>query len=1251
MSITILVVDDRAINRKFLTMLLSFADYRVLEAADGAEALDLVRAERPALIISDVLMPTMDGIEFANRLHADPAIAHIPMIFYTATYRVSEAWTLAQSCGVAAVLAKPAEPQQILDAVAQVLRVAPTVVLPLPNEKGQTDFLGTKLASWFPELVGLQQHLQNAFHASVGPTITADSTQASAVQLAQLSGNVHALSLRLAAMLELSMVLPLEREPQKLLDLFCRAAQDIMTAKCTVVGMLDDARQQRFACRGMSEDDVAAVFALFDPLAGARQQALLTGNLIRTRDVNGTPEWEELPPSHPLRRRFLIVPVGLGKHPFGWLYLADKLGADAFNEEDEQFAATLVAQLGPAYENLMLYDEVQAHAGQLEIEVLERKRVADELQESETGLRRAQLMSRLAHVVTGPDGTFESWSDTLPQLIGGEPGQMPASTREWLDIVHPVDRDTFRDCCIEAGKRGVRMELEYRLRHANGSFIQLRQVLEPLQGEPTPDGKLRWFNTIQDITEQTEQQQKIARLSRIHAGMSGINSVIVRMHDRNELLREACRIAVNMGGFTMAWIGVVDPDTLDGEVVAWFGCKPGYAEKIRLTARADTPHSDRPACVAAREMRSVFCNDISADPTLTPLKEDLLERGHRSIAALPLLVGDRAVAVISLFADETGFFDEQEIKLLNELAGDLSFGLQSIAKEERLNYLAYYDALTGLPNSMLFHDRLTQFLHGNKPDQGVVCCIALNLDHFSQLNDALGRHAGDALLGQVAARIKAALREPFCLARIGSDTYAVALAELAHGADAVVILEQKIFESLSQPFTLDRQEVRISVKAGLALFPEDGADAETLFKHAEVALKKAKSSGERYLYYAPQMNATMAARLELENALRQALDARQFVLYYQPRVDMLSGRIVGAEALIRWEHPQRGLVSPMEFIPLAEETGLIVPIGAWVIDTVCAQQAAWLEQKIELVPVAINLSAVQFKKGQVLQTIGEAVARHGLPPRYIEFELTESVVMDNPEEATRNLRALKSMGMKLSLDDFGTGYSSLAYLKRFPFDFVKIDRAFVTDITNNTEDAAIATAIIAMAHSLNLRVVAEGVETEGQLRYLRRHRCDEMQGYYFSRPLPADAFASMLRDDKRLVLEREPTEQAATLLLVDDEPNILSSLRRLLRQDGYKVLTAISGQEGLDLLALNPVQGIVSDQRMPGMAGSEFLGIVKELYPDTIRIILSGYTDLDALTDSINRGAVYKFFTKPWDDTLLREQIRDAFRRNQSSSE
>jgi diguanylate cyclase (GGDEF)-like protein len=827
----------------------------------------------------------------------------------------------------------------------------------------------------------------------------------------------------------------------------------------------------------------------------------------------------QLPSLHPLRHRFLLVPIREGWHQQGWqqqgwLYLSEKSGAEDFNDEDQEFATTLATQLAPLYENLNLYEAAQQHVGLLEAEVVERKRVADELAQSAAGLRRAQILTKSAHIVSATDGVFEDWSKTLPQLIGVVEHTMPVTIPDWVALIDTPDRAKFLACYHAASSGSARMEVGYRMRHSDGTTIDLHQVLEPLPERAAANGKQRLFHTLQDVTLQKAQEHRVAQLSRMAMVLSGINSAIVRIHDRNALFQEACRIVVNQGAFSMAWIGVIDPATQQVEVVASFGAKDALAAPF--SARADTLNGDLPWSVAVREMRAFICNDIDA---VLPEMGGAQQHRYRSLAAIPLMLDQQAVAVFTLLSDETGIFNSQEQNLLNEMAGDLSFGLRFIDKEERLSYLAYYDVLTGLPNGMLFHDRLTQFLQVARHESNLLPCtgvILLDLDHFSQLNDVHGRHVGDAVLLQVAQRLSASLTEPYSLARISGDIFAIAVPKLRMPADLASILEQPIFGAFNNAFTVDQHEVRITARAGLALYPDDGDDAQTLFKHAEIALKKAKSLDERYLYYAPQMNAALSARLKLKGELQQALELNQFEVFYQPRVDLLSGRMVSAEALIRWRHPLRGMVPPDHFIPLAEETGLVVPIGAWVIDAVCAQQTAWLARQVPIVPIAVNLSAAQFKKGQVLHTIRDTMALHGLESKYIEFELTESIVMSDPEVAARDLLALKQLDVKLALDDFGTGYSSLAYLKRFPFDFLKIDRAFITDITKSSKDAMIATAVIAMGHSLSLRVVAEGVETAEQLDYLRHHRCDEIQGYFFSRPLPAVAFEAMLLEDKRL---------------------------------------------------------------------------------------------------------------------------------------
>lgn len=651
-----------------------------------------------------------------------------------------------------------------------------------------------------------------------------------------------------------------------------------------------------------------------------------------------------------------------------------------------------------------------------------------------------------------------------------------------------------------------RLEKSGAWRHVkkNGTLIDVEITSHPLAYR----GRACRFLLSHDISERVQAQARIARLNRVYAVLSGINSAIVRIRDRDALFKEACRLATMEGGFLTACISLADANGATSTIVAQAG--------QTLPSRAALLDHGWPAQRAAHNQLPVVCNDIEAELDLAALRGDLLARGVRSLASFPLLVGTRTVAVLTLLADSVNVFDPDEMKVLNELAGDLAFALLFFDREQQLSYLALHDVLTDLPNRRLFQDRLAHLVHVSKHEQHVTAIVLINLDRFAQFNDALGRHAGDSLLAQVARRLDAALPEICNVSRIGGDTFALTIGELAHGEDAANFLQQHIFGTLDQPFELDGQEVRISTRAGLALYPADGGDPETLFKHAEVALKNAKASGQRYLFYAPRMNAALAAKLALENALQDALEHKQFVVYYQPRVDLASGRIVSAEALIRWQHPVRGLVGPNDFIALAEETGLIRPIGAWVLDAVCAQQAAWIKSGAAIVPVAINLSAVQCANGELLHSVVQAMATHLVAPHQLEFELTETAVMNNPDEAARNLRAFRELGIGLSLDDFGTGYSSLAQLKRFAFDVVKIDRSFIAGVDSNAEDGAIAAAIIAMAHSLGLLVVAEGVETAAQLAFLQKLGCDQMQGYYFSRPLPAAGLEAMLRADKRL---------------------------------------------------------------------------------------------------------------------------------------
>ncbi len=565
--------------------------------------------------------------------------------------------------------------------------------------------------------------------------------------------------------------------------------------------------------------------------------------------------------------------------------------------------------------------------------------------------------------------------------------------------------------------------------------------------------------------------------------------------------------------------------------------------------------------------------------------------------------------------------------------------------QAELEYQSNYDALTGLANRNLLRDRANQAIARAASHAQQVWVVYINLDRFKFVNDTLGHEGGDVLLQLVAQRLQAALRSADTAARVAGDEFVLMLSETAD-EHTVTTTVQRVMDGVGRPLTIEGHDYFLSCTAGISVYPSDGDNAEALIKHADIAMRRAKEmGGKNFQFYTAAMNERAMDRLRLEGDLRHARQRNELLLYYQPQVDVRTGRIVGMEALLRWQHPQLGLVPPDRFIRIAEETGLIVPIGTWVMQTACRQTRAWQDAGLGSLRIGVNLSGNQFYQQDLMQTVEAILKDTGLDADCLDIELTEGLVMTDVEQALDIMHGLKRLGVNLSIDDFGTGYSSLSYLKRFPIDVLKIDKSFVHNITTDPDEAAIARSIITLAQSLRMRVIAEGVETEQQLGFLRRHRCDQIQGYYFSRPLPASDFEQLLIQDKCLPQADEAAgEHRQTLLVVDDEEGITAALNRLLRRDGYRILRAHSAAEGFSLLALHEVQVVLSDQRMPGMTGAEFLSKVKELYPGTIRIMLSGYTAVDSIIEATNSGAVFRFHIKPWDDDVLRASIAEAFR-------
>ena len=431
--------------------------------------------------------------------------------------------------------------------------------------------------------------------------------------------------------------------------------------------------------------------------------------------------------------------------------------------------------------------------------------------------------------------------------------------------------------------------------------------------------------------------------------------------------------------------------------------------------------------------------------------------------------------------------------------------------EERVQFLAYYDALTGLPNRTLLRDRLAKAFAGARRQKYKVALLFLDLDRFKDINDSLGHSVGDLLLQEVAGRLKAWGREQDTVARVGGDEFLIVLTGLKDVMDAAVAAE-RLMDAMTAEFVVQGRSLSIGCSVGISIFPEHGTPADDLIKNADAAMYSAKEAGRNnFRFYTENMNAQAVERLTLENSLRLALDKKELFLVYQPQMDMATGRITGLEALLRWRHPELGLVPPDKFIRIAENSGLIVRIGEWVLRTACSQSRRWQDEGLAKVSVAVNVSAVQFRQEGFCEVIRRVLDESGLAAQYLELELTESLLLSSADVTLSVLQKLKAMGLKLAIDDFGTGYSSFSYLRQFRVSKLKIDRSFVRDVAVNPDDAAITTAIISMAKSLNLKVIAEGVENEAQMTFLRAHHCDEIQGYYFSKPLTVDKVADKLR--------------------------------------------------------------------------------------------------------------------------------------------
>jgi diguanylate cyclase (GGDEF)-like protein len=938
----ILVVDDNATNRKLVVSTLEFEGYEVAEAVDGGDGLRAARIERPQLVISDILMPSMDGYEFVRQLRTDPQLQRTAVIFYTAHYLEREARKLAEECQVTRVIVKANGTAELLEAIRDVLAGA------APPES-------RPISAGFD-----REHLQ----------LITD-------KLAQNSSDLSISNARFEALAELNIQFASERDPRMLLEQVCHGARCLLAASYAVLAVADGGRGEAamFCVSGVDLGGHPAARPRVD--SGLFAEVVAERRARRVANGGGASLDVGLPAAYPRARTVLIAPLMSLTRTFGWICLADKVGADAFTAEDEHILAFLSAQAGRIYENGSLYREVQQYAAALVVEIEERKQAA----------------------------------------------------------------------------------------------------------------------------------AKIEHLNRVHALLSGINSLIVRVGGRDELFAEACRLATEHGRFKVAWCGWLEPTSAQLVPVASSGEGSDLVTRASLSS---APGMESLVLASMRLRQPVVCNDLQDESShRVGCSTEMLQRGYRSIVALPLIIATRSVGCLALISDEPNFFDEKEMLLLKDLSGDISFALDHIAKSEQLNYLAYYDALTGLANRTLFQERLAQSVSAATRSQSMFAVVIAEPERFDTVNETFGRHARDELLRKLAERLTACIGSAADVGRNETDQFFIIIPGVLEVADIVRTLEEWWRKWLGPPFEVADQEIRIAAKAGIALYPNDGIEPEMLLKNAEAALKNGKTTGRQYMFFTRSLTERVAESLALENELRRALEREEFVLHYQPKVDLVTRRLTGVEALIRWQSPERGLVPPAKFISLLEETGLIVDVGAWALRQASLDRARWLARRLQTPRIAVNVSTVQLRRESFVRVVSNLLKIAGSEAG-LDIEVTESLFMDDASGNIDKLSAIRELGIGIAIDDFGTGYSSLGYLTRLPAQTLKIDRSFIAAMLDDPRAMTLVSTIISMAHALNLGVVAEGVESEEQARTLRLLRCDQMQGYLISKPLPFDDMTNYL---------------------------------------------------------------------------------------------------------------------------------------------